>query len=95
MRQFQFEIRDLFGCSDKPFSCDVEIRYADQMTVIPIEVQACTWHYMVMPWFYEETPVWLGWLMIVNFLIILANETLNRPLTPCISGLSILHILRG
>ena len=41
MRQFQFEIRDLFGCSDKPFSCDVEIRYADQMTVMPIEVQVC------------------------------------------------------
>ena len=39
VRQFQFEIRDLFGCSDKPFSCDVEIRYADQMTVMPIEVQ--------------------------------------------------------
>ena len=41
MRQFQFEIRDLFGCSDKPLSCDVEIRYADQMTVMPIEVQVC------------------------------------------------------
>ena len=48
MRQFQFEIRDLFGCSDKPFSCDVEIRYADQMTVLPIEVQVCTWHYLIL-----------------------------------------------
>ena len=24
---------------------------------------------------YEKSPVWLGWLMIVNFLITLANET--------------------
>ena len=24
---------------------------------------------------YEKSPVWLGWLMTVNFLIILANET--------------------
>ena len=24
---------------------------------------------------YEKSPVWLAWLMIVNFLITLANET--------------------
>ena len=29
--------------------------------------------------------------MAVNFLIILANETLNRPLIPHINGLSILR----
>ena len=44
VRQFQFDIKDLFGCSEKPFSCDVEIRHADQMTVIPIEVQVGTSH---------------------------------------------------
>ena len=61
------------------------------MTVMPIEVQVYTWHYMVIPWFYEKSLVWLGWLMVVNFLIILATETLNRPLTPCINVLSILR----
>ena len=48
VRQFQFEIRDLFGCSDKPFSCDVEIRYADQMTVMLIKIQVCTQQYSIM-----------------------------------------------
>lgn len=37
VRQFTFEIKNLFGTS-KPFSCDVEIRHADQLTVLPIEV---------------------------------------------------------
>ena len=37
VRQFTFEISNLFGTS-KPFSCDVEIRHADQLTVLPIEV---------------------------------------------------------
>lgn len=36
VRQFTFEIKNLFG-SSKPFSCDVEIRHADQLTVLPIE----------------------------------------------------------
>ena len=37
VRQFTFQIKNLFGTS-KPFSCDVEIRHADQLTVLPIEV---------------------------------------------------------
>lgn len=39
VRQFHFEIQDLFDCPQKPFSCDIEIRHSDQMTVLPIEVQ--------------------------------------------------------
>ena len=39
VRQFHFEIQDLFGCSAKPFSCDVEIKHADQITILPIEVE--------------------------------------------------------
>ena len=40
VRQFQFDIRNLFGTM-KPFSCDVEIKYADQVLILPIEVQVC------------------------------------------------------
>ena len=39
VREFQFQIDNLFGCSKKPFSCDVEIRHADQITVLPIEIE--------------------------------------------------------
>ena len=39
VREFQFQINNLFGCSGKPFSCDVEIRHADQLTVLPIEIE--------------------------------------------------------
>lgn len=39
VREFHFQIDNLFGCSGKPFSCDVEIRHADQITVLPIEIQ--------------------------------------------------------
>ena len=39
VREFQFKIDNLFGCSGKPFSCDVEIRQADQLTVLPIEIE--------------------------------------------------------
>ena len=61
MRQFQFEIRDLFGCSDKPFSCDVEIRYADQMTVMPIEIQVCTQHYLIFIIIWYWFWYWYHW----------------------------------
>ena len=44
VHQFQFDIKDLFSCSEKPFSCDVGILHTDQMTVIPIEVQVGTSH---------------------------------------------------
>ena len=37
VRQFHFEIQKMFG-SSKPFSCDVVVRHADQITVLPIEV---------------------------------------------------------
>ena len=37
VRQFHFEIQKLFG-SSKPFSCDVVVRHADKITVLPIEV---------------------------------------------------------
>ena len=37
VRQFTFEIKNLFG-SSKQFSCDVEIRFADQRTVLSIEI---------------------------------------------------------
>ena len=39
VREFHFEIQELFGCSKKPFSCDVEIKHADQITTLPIEVE--------------------------------------------------------
>ncbi len=39
VREFQFEILELFGCSEKPFSCDVEIKHADQIITLPIEVE--------------------------------------------------------
>ena len=39
VREFQFQIDNLFGCSGKPFSCDVEIRHADQLTMLPIEIE--------------------------------------------------------
>ena len=39
VREFQFQIDNLFGCFGKPFSCDVEIRHADQLTVLPIEIE--------------------------------------------------------
>ena len=38
VRQFTFEVKNLFGTS-KLFSCDVEICYADQRTVLSIEVR--------------------------------------------------------
>ena len=34
--QFHFEIQKMFG-SSKPFSCDMVVRHADQITVLPIE----------------------------------------------------------
>ena len=37
VRQFHFEIQNLFG-SSKPFSCDVVVHHADQITVLPIEM---------------------------------------------------------
>ena len=37
VRQFHFDIQRLFGFS-KPFSCDVVVRHADQITVLPIEI---------------------------------------------------------
>lgn len=42
MREFQFQIDKMFGCSGTPFSCDVEIRHANQVTVLPIEIQVYT-----------------------------------------------------
>lgn len=39
VREFQFQIDNLFGCFGKPFSCDVEIRHSDQITVLPIEIE--------------------------------------------------------
>ena len=41
MKEFHFELQDLFGCSDKPFSCDVVIKHFDHATVLPIEVEVC------------------------------------------------------
>ena len=49
VREFQFQIDNLFGCSGKPFSCDVEIRHSDQLTVLPIEIQVCTSAYHFEP----------------------------------------------
>ena len=38
VRESTFEIQNLFG-SHKPFSCDIVIRHADEMIVMPIEIE--------------------------------------------------------
>ena len=38
VRQFHFEIKNLFNSNMKPFSCEVHIRHANEVTVLPVEV---------------------------------------------------------
>ena len=38
VRESTFEIQNLFG-GHKPFSCDIVIRHADEMIVMPIEIE--------------------------------------------------------
>lgn len=39
VREFQFELRDLFNNTTKPFSCEVHIKHAGEAIVLPVEVE--------------------------------------------------------
>ena len=75
VREFQFQIDNLFGCFGKPFSCDVEIRHADQLTVLPIEIE-------VIRSFFAMCP--LKYFIFLPYSVLI--DIFQRNLSHCVSA---------